>query len=66
MKLTAPTMLLLGALAILSAGCVTTDTAATSSAVCSQWRGISWSVQDTPQTITEVKASNARRKAWGC
>lgn len=32
--------------------------------VCSQWRGISWEARDTHRTIGEVKANNARRKAW--
>jgi len=40
----------------------TTSTGATSA--CSVWRGISWSVEDTDQTIREVKVNNARRDAF--
>lgn len=32
--------------------------------VCAVWRPVSWSSRDTPETVTEIKASNARRKAW--
>jgi hypothetical protein len=49
------------ALVMLLAGCCkTTD----SDAVCAAFRPISWSVEDTPETIAEVKAHNARRDAW--
>jgi hypothetical protein len=56
-------MLLAVALPLLTAACQTTDGAAIS-AVCAQFRGIGWSQKDTPQTIDEVKASNARQKAF--
>ncbi len=49
------------ALVTLLAGCCkTTD----SGAVCAAFRPISWSVEDTPETIAEIKAHNARRMAW--
>lgn len=57
-----PMMLTLVALPILLAGCQTTGSGATS--VCSQWRSITWSSRDTPQTIDGVKGNNARRGAW--
>lgn len=59
----ARTMMLVAVLSILTAGCATTGGGGTE-AVCAQWRGISWSSRDTPQTQDEVKANNARRKAW--
>lgn len=31
---------------------------------CSVWLPISWSAQDTDETIREIKAHNARREAW--
>ncbi len=43
-------------------GCTTTTGTAETS--CMVWRPISWSKRDTPQTIGEVKAHNARRKAY--
>lgn len=50
------------ALTPLLASCAkTTATAETS---CLVWRPISWSKKDTDQTIEEVKAHNARRKAY--
>lgn len=60
---TVRTTLLAAALATLLAACATTDTGATS-AVCSQWRTISWSSRDTPETIDGVKGNNARRNGW--
>ena len=39
-------------------------TTATGGTECSLWQPISWSVKDTPQTISEVKVSNARRRAF--
>lgn len=56
-------MLLAAALPILAAGCKTTASVGTE-AVCAQWRGVSWSMKDTPETIDEVKGNNARRGAW--
>lgn len=56
-------MLLAVVLSTLLAACKTTDTGATDS-VCTHWRGITWSSNDTPQTIDEVKGNNARRGAW--
>ena len=38
-------------------------TATGASSACSVWRGISWSSDDTDQTIREVKVNNARRAA---
>lgn len=35
-------------------------------AVCGSWLAISWSSQDTDQTIREAKANNRAREAWGC
>jgi hypothetical protein len=32
--------------------------------VCAVWRPVGWSSRDTPETVTEVKANNARRAAW--
>lgn len=55
--------MLAAVLAIPLASCQTTGTSG-NEAVCAQWRGIYWSAKDTPETIGEVKASNARRKAW--
>lgn len=31
---------------------------------CDAWQSVSWSSRDTPQTIVEVKAANARRDAF--
>jgi hypothetical protein len=31
---------------------------------CAVFRPVSWSVKDTDRTVTEVRAHNARRKAW--
>lgn len=61
---TVRTMMLAAALPILAAGCATTPTSAGSAGVCAQWRGITWSRQDTPETIGGVKGNNARRAAW--
>jgi len=55
-------LILLFALIWLLAGCTTTT--ATVGTECAVWRPISWSLKDTPETVTEVKANNARRKAW--
>ena len=47
---------------ILMAGCETaTPTVGTE---CAVWLPITWSQQDTDETIKQIKASNARRKAW--
>lgn len=62
MQRTVRTMMLGVVLPILSAGCQTMATGETS--VCAQWKGITWSQQDTIKTIDEVKSNNARRKAW--
>lgn len=56
------TVLLLVALPMLSAGCVTTGSGETE--VCSVWRSVTWSQRDTPETIDGVKGNNARRGAW--
>jgi len=37
---------------------------ATSGTECAVWVPITWSSRDTPETIKQIKASNARRKAW--
>ena len=47
---------------LLAASC--SKTTATVETSCLAWRPISWSVQDTPQTIEEVKLNNVRRNAW--
>ena len=60
---TVPKMLLAAALLIPLAGCQTTGGAGIE-ATCAQWRGISWSRKDTLQTVDDVKANNARRKAF--
>ena len=52
----------LSALIWLLAGC--TMTTATVGTECVVWRPITWSSKDTPDTVTEVKANNARRNAW--
>lgn len=59
-----PTMLLAAVPLILLAGCQTTGTAATDTAVCAQWRGIQWSRADTAETVDGIKGNNARRRAW--
>ena len=47
---------------ILMAGCETaTPTVGTE---CAVWLPITWSQQDTDETIREIKANNARRAAW--
>ena len=55
-------LMLLFALIWLLAGCTTTT--ATVGTECSVWRPITWSTKDTPETLVEVKANNARRAAW--
>lgn len=50
------------ALATAMAGCCTQT--ATVETACSAFRPISWSVDDTPETIAEIKAHNARHKAY--
>lgn len=49
------------ALLILPACSKTTGTVGTE---CLAWKPITWSSKDTHETITEVKANNARRKEW--
>lgn len=61
---TVPTRMLAAVLLTLTAGCATTPTSVGSGGVCAQWRGITWSRRDTPETAVEVKGSNARRAAW--
>ena len=56
------TMLLLGALLMLSVGCQTTDTGGTE--VCTVWRPVTWSQKDTPETVDGVKGNNGRRQAY--
>jgi hypothetical protein len=46
----------------LMTGC--SKTMATSGTECAVWIPITWSSRDTPETIKQIKASNARRKAW--
>lgn len=46
------------------AGCATTTGTAGTKSVCKAWLAISWSSHDTDETIVEVKANNARQKAW--
>lgn len=51
------------------AGCGTmteTSEAADPSMVCIAFPAISWSDDDSDQTILEVKQFNAARRAWGC
>lgn len=57
------TTLLVFALPILLAGCAQTNISA-NNAVCGVWRPITWSLSDTPDTVDQVKSSNARRGAW--
>jgi len=60
MRLSKLTMLC--AATLLLGGCwKTTGTGGTE---CLAWRPISWSRADTPQTITEVKANNAKWRAF--
>ncbi len=54
--------LLLAGATVTALGC--TATTATSGSECAVWLPISWSDQDTEQTILEIKANNARRDAW--
>jgi len=50
------------AAALLLVGCKTmTGSVGTE---CGVWQPITWSSRDTPETIVEVKANNARRAAW--
>jgi hypothetical protein len=55
-------------LVLILTSCATTDTGAISPVaierVCSAWPYVSWSIQDTPQTIHEAKANNAARSAF--
>lgn len=44
-------------------GC-TLQTSISATDVCKVWQPVTWSSKDTPQTVAEVKISNARRKAW--
>lgn len=41
-----------------------TKTMGTVETSCLVWQPVSWSLKDTPQTVEEVKANNARRAAW--
>lgn len=59
------------ALVIPLASCKTTGIGGTENSPCvaeagkePAWRAIGWSSKDTKETITEVKANNARRAAW--
>lgn len=53
---------------LLLASCVTTtgtgvtDMLVSRAGMCRDWRAISWSVDDTDQTILEVKQNNAARE----
>lgn len=63
-------------LTLVLAGCsTTTDTVGTDinvvpieasepSAVCGVWLGVTWSSEDSEQTVREIKANNRARKAW--
>ena len=54
--------LLLVSVMMSMAGCETaTPTVGTE---CAVWLPITWSQQDTDETIREIKANNARRAAW--
>jgi hypothetical protein len=65
-------MLCVSALAIPLASCATTDTGGIEASPCvaqkpgeePAWRPLSWSRRDTPETIEETKANNARHLAW--
>lgn len=37
---------------------------ATGGSECIIWRPIAWDIKDTPETIKDIKANNAARKAW--
>jgi len=54
--------LLLVSAVTLMMGC--SNPMATSGTECAVWIPITWSSRDTPETIKQIKASNARRKAW--
>lgn len=59
-----PLLLLIGLLPILS-GCETTMASnADNQAACAVWLYISWSDDDTDQTIREAKRNNAARKVF--
>lgn len=46
-------------------GCASlTNTSGADRYACAVWKPVSWSAQDTDQTIREVKGNNARRAAW--
>jgi hypothetical protein len=51
------------AIALFLAGCQTT-TGIGGTSVCSVWRPIQWSVNDTRETQEQVVLSNARRKGY--
>jgi len=57
-----PRLMMLCAATLLLGGCW--KTTATGGTECLVWRPISWSRADTPQTIVEVKAHNARHRAF--
>lgn len=66
-------LLLLGLMSLGLMSCaMTTGTGGTDpeavrpTAVCLVWQPISWSANDTDQTIREAKANNRARRAWGC
>lgn len=46
------------------AGCVTTMASNENRPVCAAWSSITWSDQDTDQTIKEVKGNNAARNSY--
>lgn len=55
-------MLAFAAISLLP-GC-TLQTSISATDVCKVWQPVTWSSKDTPETVTEVKVSNARRAAW--
>lgn len=40
------------------------DLRETNNAVCDVWRPVTWSKNDTDQTIFEIKINNAKREGW--
>lgn len=67
-----PAMLGLLLSAILtSTACVSIPTSATEAtadplAVCKEWRAITYSRNDTPETQRQIVGNNAARGGWGC
>lgn len=55
-------------LALILTSCATTGTGAIDAValqrICAAWPYVTWSVRDTPETITDAKANNATKAAF--